>query len=103
MFINFFFIRVKNRNKTIYNFTRTWEGELKILMIFINVAPLINTHLNDYKLLYNCVYCCRGCGGDARGFSIKINEFQKAIKQNPKNDDFNFFSHLVFTDDAAMS
>ena len=39
----------------------------------------------------------------ARGFSIKINEFQKTIKQNPKNDDFNFFSLLVSTDDATMS
>jgi hypothetical protein len=66
--------------------------KLKSLMIFINVAPLINTHLNDYKLLYNCVEkrlnIVSESSGVAREFCpIKINEFQKAIKQNPKNDE----------------
>lgn len=41
-------------NKTINNLVRV-GGEKEVLMIFINVAPLINTHLNDYKLWYNCV------------------------------------------------
>lgn len=40
----------KETHKTINYFSPSGN----FLMIFINVAQLINTHLNDYKLLYNC-------------------------------------------------
>lgn len=49
------------------------------------LLPLINTHLNDYKLLYNYkVYKPKLRERGVWDGEIKINEIQKTIKQNPQ-------------------